>query len=437
MPISQPLRRLSMRILFLTQFFEPEPGAIRGLPFARWLCKRGHTVEVITGFPNYPGGKIYPGYRIKWRQREIIDGVSVVRVPLFPSHSRSALGRVMNYGSFMAAAGTIGAALAKSADILYVYHPPATVGIAGALVKSVRRIPIVYHIADMWPESVVESGMLGTGLMRSVVERALTGLCALNYRRADLITVLSPGFRRLLVARGVPQHKIHVVYNWTDDDTFVPVERNESLACELGFAGRFNVVYAGNLGPFQAIESLIHAAKYLDAYPRIQVVLVGAGQDRARLQEIARANNLHNVRFLTNRPYHQMALINALAEVLVVHLRDLPFFSATIPSKTQVAMACGRPILMAVRGDAAELVSKCNAGVVAEPENPEDIAQRIAELYRMPAAEREAMGRRGRDFYLQEMSLDVGGREMERLFERVAGSDRPSAHAVLARRHST
>lgn len=420
-----------MRILFLTQFFEPEPGAIRGLPLARWLCRRGHTVEVITGFPNYPGGKIYPGYRIKWSHRETIDGVRVLRVPLFPSHSRSAVGRVANYTSFMVTAGTIGAALARPADVIYVYHPPATVGVAGSILKMTRHLPMVYHIADMWPESVVESGMLGNGKMRDLVHKGLSGLCSLNYRKADVITVLSEGFRSLLINRGVPENKIHVVYNWTEEDTFFPVERDESLAGDLGLAGHFNVVYAGNLGPFQGIESLIYAAKHLRAFSEIQIVVIGTGHEKKRLEEIAQAHDLSNVRFLDNRPYDEMPAINALADALIVHLRDLPFFTATIPSKTQVAMACGRPILMAVRGDAAELVIRSNSGVLSEPENPAAIASAILKLYRMSPCEREAMGRRGREFYLREMSLQVGGLQMEELFVRVTGSNTTSMQAAF------
>jgi colanic acid biosynthesis glycosyl transferase WcaI len=423
-----------MRILFLTQWFDPEPGAIRGLPLARWLRGRGHHVEVITGYPNYPGGKLYPGYHLRWRQKEMREGISILRVPLYPEHSDSSLGRIANYLSFMIAASAVGTASAAAADVLYVYHPPPTVGLAGLVFKTLRGLPIVYHIADMWPESVVESGMLGHGKLRNVARACLTRMCSLLYRTAESITVLSPGFRRLLIERGVPSEKIHVVYNWIDEESFSPVPRDERLASELDLANRFNVLYAGNHGAFQGLETLIQAARRLKQVPEIQIVLIGSGQKKPDLQRLAREINVDNVRFLENKPSSQMAGINALADVMLVHLRDLPFFRSTIPSKTQVAMASGRPVIMAVRGDAADLIRSSGAGLVIEPDNPEALADSILGLYRMPAIERETMGRRGRDFYLREMSLEIGGLQMEKLFESAAGRSQARHQATLADR---
>lgn len=423
-----------MRILFLTQWFDPEPGAIRGLPLARWLKARGHHVEVITGYPNYPGGKLYPGYRLRWRQKEMRDGIPILRVPLYPEHSRSSLGRVANYLSFMITAGTVGAAFAGPADVLYVYHPPPTVGLAGLVFKTFRGLPIVYHIADMWPESVIESDMLGRGQLRNVAQACITRVCSVLYRTADLITVLSPGFRRLLIERGVPGEKIHVVYNWTDEDSFSPVPRDEQLASALGLAGRFNVIYAGSHGAFQGLETLIQAAHKLKDVPEIQVVLIGDGQKKQELKQLAHALDAKNVRFLDSRPHNQMSRLNALADILVVHLRDLSFFSSTIPSKTQVAMASSRPVLMAVRGDAADLIRLSGAGVTVEPENSTALADSILALYRMPAIERENMGRRGREFYMREMSLEVGGTQMEKLFESADGRSQVRDRGALADR---
>jgi len=423
-----------MRILFLTQWFDPEPGAIRGLPLARWLAGRGHDVQVVTGFPNYPGGKLYPGYSLPWPLREIRDGIPILRVPLYPDHSHSAIGRVANYLSFMVSAGTLGAALAGPADVLYVYHPPPTVGLAGLVFKALRRLPVVYHIADMWPESAVDSGMLGCGRLRRFAESWLARTCSLLYRNAESITVLSRGFRQLLLERGVPGEKIHVVYNWTAEEIFRPLPREEALARELGLAGRFNVIYAGNHGAFQGLDTLIAAVNELRDIPEIQIVLIGEGQEKESLMRLARDTNASNVRFLTSRPYDLMPQINALADALVIHLRDFPFFASTIPSKTQVAMASGRPVLMAVRGEAADVIRTSGAGLVTEPENPAALADAIRLLYRLSAEEREAMGRRGREFYLREMSLERGGLQMEGLFESAVARSSAGERAAMARR---
>ena len=148
-----------MKILILTQWFEPEP-TFKGLLFARELAARGHEVEVLTGFPNYPGGKVYPGYRIRPWVREQIDGINVLRVALYPSHNNSGLHRALNYMSFALSAAVIGTALIRKPDVMYVYHPPITVGFAATVIGFLRRTPFVYDIQDLWPDTVAASGMM-------------------------------------------------------------------------------------------------------------------------------------------------------------------------------------------------------------------------------------------------------------------------------------
>jgi glycosyltransferase involved in cell wall biosynthesis len=415
-----------VRVTFLTQWFDPEPGAIRGLPLARELRRRGIDVQIITGFPNYPGGKVYPGYQIRPWQREIMDGVPVLRVALLPSHDRNPLGRLGNYGSFALSSAALGPVLTGPTDVLYVYHPPPTVGVPTAVFRRLRKVPVVYHIADMWPESVVESGMLGDGAIKWMANRVLDAYCKWVYREATAITVLSPGFRRLLVERGVPEDKIRVVYNWADDEVFRPVPRDESLAKELGLSGRFNVVYAGNMGAFQGLETVIRAAARIQDVPDVQVVFVGTGVEEGRLKALASELHLSNVRFVSRQPVSNMARINVLADVLLTHLRDLPFFSTTVPSKTQVSLASGRPVIMAVKGDAADVIRRAEAGLVVPPEDDAALAAAIRQLHALPAESRERMGERGRAYYLREMSLAVGTERMLEIFREVTSGPQPT-----------
>lgn len=409
-----------LRVCFLTQWFDPEPGALRGLPLARWLNKRGMDVKVLTGFPNYPGGRVYQGYRIRPWQREVMDGIPVLRVPLYPSHDSTIKGRAANYGSFALSASTIGASLIGGADIGFVYHPPPTVGLAAYVMKKLRGMPFIYHIADMWPESVVESGMAGGGTRLKVIKNVLTKWCDWVYGQASAITVLSPGFKRLLIERGVPGEKIHVIYNWTDDTVFKPGQRDTELERELGFRGRFNVVYAGNMGVFQGLSTLIRAAVLVKHIPEVQIVLAGTGQQESELKGLAAELGADNVRFLGRRHFREMPKINDISDVLVVHLKDLGFFGYTIPSKTQVSMASGRPVLMAVRGDAADVINAARCGITCQPENEREMADAIIRLYGMGKKELDEMGSRGRRFYLDEMSLDRGGALMESLLHKTA-----------------
>ena len=195
---------MAIRVLLLMQWFDPEP-TFKGMVFARELVRHGFEVEVLTGFPNYPGGKVYPGYRIKLLQREVIDGVQVTRVPLYPNHDLSAIKRVLNYASFAASSLVYGLFMARRADVIYAYHPPLTVGITASLIRLLRRIPVVYDIQDMWPDTLRATGMLNNARALNAVE----AVCQWVYRRVDHMVVLSPGFKRLLMQRGVPETKVN------------------------------------------------------------------------------------------------------------------------------------------------------------------------------------------------------------------------------------
>lgn len=175
------------RVLLLTQWFDPEP-TFKGLVFARELVRLGFDVEVVTGFPNYPGGKVYAGYKIKLIQRECIDGVQITRLPLYPNHDQSAIKRVINYASFAASALFYGVFIAKRADVMYAYHPPLTVGVAASLIRWLRGTPLVYDIQDMWPDTLRATGMLNNPRALRLVGR----VCDWVYRRVDQLVVLSP-----------------------------------------------------------------------------------------------------------------------------------------------------------------------------------------------------------------------------------------------------
>lgn len=409
-----------LRVIIVAMTYDPEPGMLRGLPFARWLKQKGYEVKVLTAFPNYPLGRLYDGYRMRPWQREEIEGIPVLRVPIYPSHDTRAIKRIATYTTFALSAATIGASLIGGADVVYLYDPPPTTGLAALVIRLLHRIPVVHHIGDLWPESVTESGMIPPGRLNRTVGSLLGAWCRFLYRRAALITVLSPGFKRALVERGVPPEKVRVVYNWTDEATFHPVPRDEALAEELGFSGRFNFVYAGNLGPFQGIETIIRAAALVRDDARIQVVIIGTGPVEGELKALAEELGARNVRFIPFRPYGDMPRINALADALLVHLRDFPFMAVTIPSKTQVALASGRPMLVGLRGDAADLVRQAGAGVVVSPDDPRAMAEGMRRLARATPDELAAMGRGGRQYYLDHLSLEVAGNQMDEIFRAVA-----------------
>ncbi len=401
-----------MKILFLTQWFQPEPF-FKGLPFARALRDRGHSVQVLTGFPNYPGGKLYPGYRVRLWQKEVMDGIPVCRVPLYPSHDQSGPRRIANYLSFAISAAGIGPFLIHKPDVVYVYNL-VTLALPSFLLKLLWKCPAVYDIQDLWPESVADSGMMKS----SVLQRLLAKGCDRIYHEASHLVTLSPGMKSRLVERGIPDERISVIYNWSEQEWMYPLpDKGSGTARSDGLEG-FVVMFAGTMGVMQGLDTVLDAAQILKtSEPRIRFVLVGGGVDRERLKSRASQLNVDNVVFMERQAPENMGPVLALADVLLVHLKDIPLFRITIPSKLQSYLSVGKPVLVAVRGDAADIVRASDAGIVVDPENPESMAEGVLKLYRCSQTEREQMGRNGREHYLQHMSQQYGVKRFEGIFQ--------------------
>lgn len=405
---------MAKRILLLTQWFDPEP-TFKGLVFARELVRQGFEVEVLTGFPNYPGGKVYPGYRIKWLQREVIDGVQITRVPLYPNHDQSAFKRVLNYLSFAASSLIYGLFVARKADVMYAYHPPLTVGITASLIRLLRRIPVVYDIQDMWPDTLRATGMIGNVRALGVV----AAVCRWVYKRVNRIVVLSPGFKRLLIERGVPENKVGVIYNWADEASLTSPQGR--LPERFPGKDRFRILFAGNMGKAQALNAVLEAASLLRVQAsRVCFVMLGGGVEVERLKKQATEMGLDNVVFLPPVPMAEVGTLLQAADALLVHLRQDPLFEITIPSKTQAYMAVGKPILMAVDGDAADLVRDSGGGVVAKSEDATDLARAAAELAALSQADLDRLGNNARDYYQNRLSLAVGAKRFADIFNTLA-----------------
>lgn len=380
-----------MKILILTQWYPPEPGLLMQ-ELAQTLMAHGHQVTVLTGFPNFPSGQLYPGYRIQLLQRETIAGVPVVRVPLYPEHSRSGIKRALNYLSFAVSAATFGWFYIPKPDVMFVYHPPLTVGIPAYVLSRLWRIPFVYQVQDMWPETFGATGMLNNTFILSIIGHFAKWV----YKKAAAICVISPGFHANLIKKGVSAHKIYVISNWVDPETYYVADPDPNLAEELGLKKRFNVMFAGIIGAAQGLEVVLDAAKLLRDYKDIQFVLVGDGIALPGLKKAANDQNLNNVLFLGRYPQDRMPGLYALVDVLFIHLKDDPLFSITIPHKTLTYLASGKPILAAVTGDTANVVTQAGAGIGCPPSDPEALAEAVLKLYQFEKAELQRMGQNGR-----------------------------------------
>jgi colanic acid biosynthesis glycosyl transferase WcaI len=417
MPASPP------RILLLSISWDPEPGPLRGQPLAKWLSEHGYEVEALTSVPSYPLGRTYPGYKMRLWQWEVIDGIRVLRVPLYPSHDSSALRRLTTYVSFMLAAIVFGIPQIKRPDIVYYFDNLPTTGAVAWLISLIYGAKTVQHIADMWPDTPLESGMLNSPALKKLVHGVVGSWCKFLYRRHKKISVLSPGFRRMLLQRGVPDEKIVVSYNWADESKFFRVPMQPSLLRELDIEGRFNVLYAGNIGPLQSIETVIRAAHLLRDHPTLQILIFGTGPSEQAVKDLARELNVSNVRFMGSRPVAEMNAINSAVDCLLVLLRDVPFLHSTIPSKTQVVLACGKPVLIGVKGDASDLVREADAGIVFEPEDPQALAEAMRRMAALSKDELEAMGTRGRAYYESKLSFAIGAKINDGIFQQVLAQD--------------
>jgi colanic acid biosynthesis glycosyl transferase WcaI len=391
-----------MRISILSQWYLPEPADLLH-ELACDLQELGHDIQIITGFPNYPSGRLYPGYHLRPWMRERIDGVDLLRLPLYPDHSRSGFKRAANYLSFALSTSVAGPFLARRPDVIFVYHPPLTVGLPAWVLSRFWRVPFVYQVQDMWPETLQATGMLSNGRVLRGIDR----LARFVYRKAAAVCVISPGFKVTLVEKGVPTDKIFVVSNWVDRKVYYPANVDMSMAEELGLAGKFIVMFAGNMGEAQRLQTVIDAAGKLSSLKEVEFVLVGDGIALGELNEETRRRGLKNVRFLGRYPAEAMPGLYALADVLLVHLKNDPLFEITIPHKIFSYMASGKPILAAVQGDAANVITSAGAGITCPPEDAEALACAVHELYEMPAPEREAMARSGLRAAQEEYSREV------------------------------
>lgn len=390
-----------MKILYLTQWFDPEPGVIKGPAFVRALQAAGHEVTVVTGVPNYPTGRFFPGYRLRFFQQEVIDGVLVKRLPLYPSHDTSSVGRALNFLSFFVSALVYGLFRAGRYDLAYVYHPPITVGLAAAIFGWARRLPFLLEIQDLWPDTVVASEMRGTRRLG----RVLGQCCDFVYRRARGIVVQSRGMREILISRGVPAAKVVPIRNWADDAALA--SPRDAGAPALG--ERFTFLYAGNLGRAQALDAVIRAAKMAgDQGALLDLVLIGDGIDAAALRALATDIGADNVRFLPRVSKHEITGVMAAADALVIHLADHPHLAFTIPSKTQFYLAMGKPILAGISGEAAEILRESGAATVVQPEDVNALGVAMIEMASRSREALRAAGAEGRAYYMRELEFGLG-----------------------------
>ena len=411
---------MTLRVLVVSQWYDPEPGsAAQAGVIARALNRRGAHVEVLTGFPNYPSGVIAAGYRVRPYQREELEGLTIHRAPLWPSHDSAATSRALNYLSWATGASVVGSARTPKMDAVLVHSTPATAALPALALRATRRIPFVVQVQDLWPQTVTSSDFLSNG-RRSRVERPLHAMCDAIYRRASAIAVTSPGMAPLIAARGIPEAKIHLAANWADETVFRPVARDQALADRLGLTRPFTFMYAGNFGPYQGLDTVVEAAARLRHRPDIGVALVGGGVREPWLRDEVERRGLDAVSFVPPVPFSEMTNVLALGDAHLVSLQDLPVFRTTLPSKLQATLAAGRPVVGAVTGDAADVITDSGAGLVVPPGDAGALSAAIARLADAGPQRLRELGESARSYYRRTFSEEATSRVLLDLLQNAA-----------------
>ncbi len=402
-----------MKILLITQLFHPEPNHLKGLTFAKKLIELGHQVEVLTCYPNYPGGNLYPGYKIKLYQREVIEGVPIIRVAMYPSHDNSGIKRMISYASFALSAAILGPWLAQRADIVHIYQGPATLAWPAWIFRLFYGTPYILDVQDLWPDSLKSSGMFNNALGLKIVSK----WCAWAYKYASKIITLSPGLKKELIVRGVPDCKIEVIYNWCEESLLDATDCNVEFATNYNIREKFTVLFAGTMGKLQGLEYVIQAASIIaKSISVVQFIFVGGGVELDKMKEMVSNLGLTNVHFHPRQPGDKIGRIILCADVLLITLKNEPFLHYTIPQKTQAYLAIGKPLVINAGGDATLLVNQAKAGLACLPDNPQSIADAVTKLYYSPIEKRMEMGANGRTFYLNEMSFEKGIHKLEDVY---------------------
>lgn len=382
-----------MHILFLTDNFPPEVNAPASRTFehCREWVKAGHRVTVITCAPNFPTGKVFPGYRNSLWQRETIDGIHVVRVWSYITANEGILKRTLDYVSFMFSA-ILMAPFTRRVDIVVATSPQFFTACAGYAITRLLRKPFVFELRDLWPESIRAVG----ALRNERILRALEALELFLYREADAVVSVTQAFRRILIARGVDERKIFVVTNGADLTRFTPRAKDAELMARHGLTGKFVAGYIGTHGMAHALETLLDAAALTSqaSGSEIRLLFLGDGASKKSLVTRAQDMKLDNVLFFDTVSKDDVVRYWSLLDASIIHLKKTDLFTTVIPSKLFECMAMGIPVLHGVAGESADIVTRERVGIVFEPEDSVALAEALIMLSRAQE-QREAFAHNG------------------------------------------
>jgi glycosyltransferase involved in cell wall biosynthesis len=409
-----------MRIRFVTLYYHPEVGAAqrRLSDLAERLSRRGHTVTILTGFPNYPSGKKPDGYRRKLFMREICGNVTILRVPHYVAPNKGFFKRLLIHLTY-AFSASLCTLFMKRDDIAYLESPPLFNGFIGLAGKWFRGMPYFFNVADLWPDTAVEMGLLTN---RTVIQLSLF-LERFFYLRAARILAITEGVRSRILAKGYRQENVPLITNGVDPEVFTAEAAPDPSISAYRKDNGLLVVYAGTHGLIYSLDTVLKAAHEV-AGENISFVFIGDGADKERLVKLADEMKLTNVTFLPPRPQQEMPGVFRAADLAVVALKALPVSRAIMPVKCFEIMAVGTPIILAAEGEMARHITAAGCGEVIPSENVVALTAALRRYRAMSSEQRSAIGLRGRPFVVRHFSRETIAVNLETLMRGVADYDR-------------
>lgn len=392
-----------MKILIVTQYFQPESFRINDL--AQELKTRGHVVTVLTGLPNYPTGHWFDGYGLASCGRESWEGIEIIRIPMMRRMSARGWQLALNYLSYAVMASLLGPIWCRGHyDIVLAYEPsPFTVGIPAAIMRRVKKAPMMFWVQDLWPESLIATGAVHSKTVLKLVGRMVRAI----YQRCDQVLLQSEAFVKPAVAAGAERKCIRFFPNWAEE-FYQPVDLPGNALERLAMPEGFQVVFAGNLGAAQSLETIVEAAELLRDIGSIHWVVIGDGRRKKWMQEEVKGRGLEKVvHFLGRKPSESMPQYFALADVLLATLRPEAVFSLTIPSKIQTYLACGRPVVAALDGEGARIIIESGSGIAVDAGDAHGLATAVKRVHDLSSEERGLMGKQGRIYYEEHFEREM------------------------------
>ncbi|NOY75656.1 MAG: glycosyltransferase family 4 protein [Kiritimatiellaeota bacterium] len=386
-----------MRITILTQYYPPEHGAPQNRlhDLAKRLVAAGDEVTVLTAMPNYPRGEVFREYRGKLTAAEELDGVRIVRSWISASKSKGTAAQLAVYFSFVFSSLLVGFLKLRRSDFLIVESPPLFLGFTAILLKFAKRAKLVTNVSDLWPESAVQLGIIGPGIILSTLEWFEKTL----YKHSTLVSCQTEGIVGGVKKR-LPEAATILFPNGVDTEMFTIRPRSGEIAEELEIPeNAFVVGYGGNHGRSQALSRVLEAAAIVrGSRGDILFLLCGDGPEKPELVEKASKMGLDNVRFVDSQPREKMADIQSVWDIALVPLKDIDIFEGARPSKMFELMAGGIPFVFCGKGEGADIAVESGCAVSVPPENPAELADAVLRFAELAFERRREMGAAGRRF---------------------------------------